>query len=71
MRSLWRRLALEWLGGVGSQALTGDAFLLDSLMGFDGEREAPIYRIARQSADLPHATRPADGGKSAVPEKVG
>jgi hypothetical protein len=25
MRSLWRVLALQWLGGEGSEALTGDS----------------------------------------------
>ena len=29
MRSLWRALALAWLGGVGSPMLTDDAMPLD------------------------------------------
>ena len=29
MRSLWRVLALQWLGGDGSEALTGDSTVLD------------------------------------------
>ena len=31
MRSLWRILALRWLGGDGSDALTADSAILDGL----------------------------------------
>ena len=31
MRSLWRMLALQWLGGDGSEALTGDSAILEGL----------------------------------------
>ena len=31
MRSLWRILALQWLGGDGSEALTGDSAILEGL----------------------------------------
>ena len=36
MRSLWRMIALRWLGGQGSEALTDDSALLDLLI--DRER---------------------------------
>lgn len=32
MRSLWRILALRWLGGDGSEALTGDSTILEGLL---------------------------------------
>jgi hypothetical protein len=32
MRSLWRMLALRWLGGKGSEALTGDSGILEGLL---------------------------------------
>jgi len=32
MRSLWRMLALQWLGGEGSEALTDDSAVFDILM---------------------------------------
>jgi len=32
MRSLWRKLALQWLGGDGSEVLAGDATALDMLL---------------------------------------
>jgi hypothetical protein len=38
MRSLWRMIALRWLGGQGSEALTDDSALLDLLT--IGERAA-------------------------------
>ena len=31
MRSLWRILALQWLGGDGSEALTADSAILEGL----------------------------------------
>ncbi len=31
MRSLWRILALQWLGGEGSEALTADSAVLEGL----------------------------------------
>ena len=31
MRSLWRILALQWLGGDGTEALTGDSTILEGL----------------------------------------
>ena len=33
MRSLWRILALQWLGGDGSEALTGESAILEGLLG--------------------------------------
>jgi hypothetical protein len=31
MRSLWRILAMQWLGGEGSEALTADSAILEGL----------------------------------------
>ncbi len=53
MRSLWRILALHWLGGDGSEALTGDSAILEGLLGegrrvgaFDVRREPQVSRQA-------------------------
>ena len=53
MRSLWRILALQWLGGDGSEALTGDSAILEGLLGerrpmaaFDVRREPQVSRQA-------------------------
>ena len=53
MRSLWRILALQWLGGDGSEALTGDSGILEGLLGdarpmgaFDVRREPQVSRQA-------------------------
>jgi hypothetical protein len=55
MRSLWRILALQWLGGEGSEALTGDSTILEGLLhgrhaqpidSFDVRREPQVSRQA-------------------------
>jgi hypothetical protein len=48
MRSLWRVMAARWLGGEASDALTGDATLLDLLMPRDS-LGALTYVVRRQS----------------------
>ena len=47
MRSLWRILALQWLGGEGSEALTGDSALLDILMMREHERTIYAFDVRR------------------------
>jgi hypothetical protein len=48
MRSLWRMIALRWLGGQGSGALTDDSALLDLLT--SGERAPPVgFEVSRRS----------------------
>jgi hypothetical protein len=60
MRSLWRTLALQWLGGEGSEALTADSVILDMVFGedvrtmhaFDVQRAAVSHHaILSASAD--------------------
>ena len=48
MHSLWRMMAASWLGGQASDALTGDATLLDLLMPRDN-LAAPAFLVRRQS----------------------
>jgi hypothetical protein len=64
MRSLWRILALQWLGGVGSEALTEDT---GSLELFAGEPLAAhafdVRRAPGASAQQP-AKAPNLGGQS-------
>jgi len=50
MRSLWRILALRWLGGDGSEALTGDAAILEGLLRGGDERPDDIIRRAPRAA---------------------
>ena len=47
MRSLWRILALQWLGGEGSEALTGDSTVLESLMFGEHARATPAFDVRR------------------------
>jgi hypothetical protein len=60
MRSLWRILALQWLGGDGSEALTGDSAILEGLLyggdarpmrAFDVRREPQVSRQAIMVTD--------------------
>jgi hypothetical protein len=58
MRSLWRTLALQWLGGEGSEALSADSAILDKMFGehartmhaFDVQRAAAVSHRAMMSA---------------------
>jgi hypothetical protein len=47
LRSLWRALALAWLGGIGSPMLTDDAMQVDRVT---GERPAAAQSGARVEA---------------------
>ncbi len=49
MRSLWRMIASRWLGGQGSEALTGDSALLDLLTLAERPHTPPAFRVSRQS----------------------
>ena len=44
MRSLWRILALQWLGGDGTEALTGDSTILEGLP-YDGNIRCRANRV--------------------------
>jgi hypothetical protein len=50
MRSLWRMIASKWLGGKGSDALTGDSTLLDLLIEADRREATPVFQVRRESA---------------------
>lgn len=47
MRSLWKTIAVRWLGGQASDALTADATLLELLM--PAESEPPAFLVRRLS----------------------
>jgi hypothetical protein len=44
MRSLWRCMAVQWLGGQGSEVLTGDSALLDLL---PTAQAVAVFRVTR------------------------
>jgi hypothetical protein len=48
MRSLWRMLALQWLGGDGSEALSGDSTVLDTLLFGEHARAVQAFDVRRQ-----------------------
>jgi hypothetical protein len=73
MRSLWRILALQWLGGDGSEALTGDSAILEGLLyggearptgAFDVRRELQVSRQAMM------ATGPEPLSDLEIPEEA-
>ena len=49
MRSLWRMIASRWLGGQGSEALTGDSALLELLMIGESAHASLAVKVRRQS----------------------
>ena len=54
MRSLWRVMAAQWLGGAGSEVLTGDSALLDLLV---PEQTVPAFCVMRdKQAHAPAVT---------------
>jgi hypothetical protein len=53
MRSLWKQMALRWLGGRASQRLTGDS-RIDALMAPVGVR-TPTFLVARRCEASPYA----------------
>jgi hypothetical protein len=55
MRNLWRVLALAWLGGIASPALTDDLLLPDQVVE-DDDRADAVEEAPRQApADVPAA----------------
>jgi hypothetical protein len=48
MHSLWRTLALQWLGGDGSEALTGDSAVLEGLVLGSNERPVRTFDVRRE-----------------------
>jgi hypothetical protein len=69
MRSLWRMIALRWLGGQGSETLTGDSALLDLLT--IGERAPPVgFAVSRRSGVSHHAVNSRQVSGQAVVEPV-
>lgn len=52
MRSLWRVMAVRWLGGEASDALTGDAGLLDFLVQQD--RYVPPAVLVQRQSEVSH-----------------
>jgi hypothetical protein len=67
MRSLWRVLALQWLGGVGSEALEGESTVLELfgepvgavLQAFDVRREPGVSHRAMMSPSAAQRSAPA------------
>lgn len=68
MRSLWKDLALRWLGGEASAALAGDSPLRERLLPKTRAPAADAFRISRQPAvsDPPSAT-PGAGAQATIP----
>ena len=73
MRSLWRILALQWLGGEGSEALTGDSAILEGLLedarttdAFDVRREPQVSRQAMMVTDPAPVLDPENTAEEAL-----
>ena len=63
MRSLWRTLALQWLGGDGSQALAGDSTALESLLPGELAQTTPVFDGRREHGVSHQAMMSLGGGR--------
>jgi hypothetical protein len=70
MRSLWQRLALEWLGGEGSQALTGETSPGGPHPGSSVEPDPGIYRVRREPAASCDAVSPIEATLRPISAKI-
>ncbi|MGH7031121.1 MAG: hypothetical protein ACREE9_08470 [Stellaceae bacterium] len=70
MRSLWRMIASRWLGGQGSDGLTGDSALLDLLTIAEPGRAAPAFQVRRQSEISHRAMMSGQDHDRASPDPV-
>ncbi len=63
MRSLWRVLALRWLGGEGSEVLAANSSFVDFLTMGENERRAGASHVERDAGVSHHAMMaPGDPG---------
>jgi hypothetical protein len=71
MRSLWRILALQWLGGEGSDALTGETIVRDMLLFGEHTRVLQTFNVTRRSGVSHQAMMSPDSERRAAAEIVG
>lgn len=68
MRSLWRILALQWLGGEGSEALTGDSTILEGLLRGGDTQPMPVIDVLREPQVSHQAMMVSDTERAFDPE---
>jgi hypothetical protein len=69
MRSLWRLLALQWLGGEGSAALAGDSTVLETLPPFGVPAQLPYVFDVRRIPGVSHRAMMIEAGaRQCAPE---
>jgi hypothetical protein len=67
MRSLWRVLALRWLGGHGSEGLAGSSMILEAVISGEQAQASPVFDVRREPGVSHRAmTLPEPGGRLAV-----
>jgi hypothetical protein len=68
MRSLWRILALQWLGGNGSDGLAGDSTVLESLISGELAQPSPAFSVQREPGVSHRAMMSPISGSGLEPE---
>ena len=68
MRSLWRILALQWLGGKGSEALIDDSTVLESLMFGAHARAMQVFDVCQAPEVSHHAMMSPGAERKSAPE---
>lgn len=64
MRSLWRMLALRWLGGNGSEGLAGGSTILEAVMSGEHMRAAAVFDVRREPGVSHRAMMSPDPARS-------
>lgn len=70
MRSLWRALALKWLGGNGSEALTGDTTVLEILLFGEHGRAKRAFDV-RRDPGVSHQAMMSPGNHGKLDPEIG
>jgi hypothetical protein len=68
MRSLWRILALQWLGGDGSEGLAGDSTVLESIIRGEHAQLTPAFSVRRDAGVSHRAMMAPVSGNGSEPE---
>jgi hypothetical protein len=63
MRSLWRLLALQWLGGKASEALAGESAVLEALPSLSGPARLPHVFDVRRIPGVSHRAMMIEAGE--------
>lgn len=68
MRSLWRILAMQWLGGNGSEGLAEESTVLESLISGEPPQPSLAFSVRREPVVSHHAMLSPISGRGLEPK---